>query len=806
MSQAVDSLGVARDGSENENSSTLVAVGEADTVKDAGGDSLSKGKLQKTAPAGEELGDIVAEITEGQGNSELTQQIEQHGVDAQTTPLLQESAQEEQDASEEAEATTTVQFIAVSAEEHQRMVNSGELPVSVQGADVHMQIPGAEAQQVRLIAVDSNGVPVTETAILQAAAEQAGIVFITKDDKNQDVQITIDEAMKLSEGGSGARHIITATTAAALLEQQNKPAKGENTQNFKDEGGNESDDENDGQSSKPALQIRVYSQRDSQPNDEMGFVSSGTSNVTSGVVTVNVQDGYTTNAALITVQTGEIADDSVYEFQEPPTGKDVEDSTEKMAIIDSSMFKKAGPRRTADKTRDRRKIFQCKECAFYSHRHSNLIRHTKIHTDERPYQCHLCERAFRTNTLLRNHINTHTGVKPYKCAEPDCVMAFVTSGELTRHIRYRHTHEKPFKCTLCDYASVEISKLRRHFRSHTGERPYSCDECGKAFADSFHLKRHRMSHTGEKPYECPECNQRFTQRGSVKMHIMQQHLKTAPKFACEICHTLLGRKSDLNVHMRKQHAYQATPIQCRYCGELFHDRWSLTKHQKTHRSYGGARQNQNGNTQTRKRQWTDDNAEGETQAKIPLAGEKPRTRSRQTVTVFVENDEEDSGEEEEQGEMLLLTEQDQGEESSSMVMMSGQDQTTHREMLDIDSEPVLMMQTEPNETIGDMSPMVMSGETDPSDDQVTALVMSGDLHQQGAVVVTSVSEGADNHVTAVLSESGEIVHLVDSTMVQSLQEAHQQQIEEQGDDEENKLQIADGEGDAASIAVSQTQD
>ena len=43
-------------------------------------------------------------------------------------------------------------------------------------------------------------------------------------------------------------------------------------------------------------------------------------------------------------------------------------------------------------------------------------------------------------------------------------MAFVTSGELTRHRRYKHTHEKPFKCTLCDYASVEISKLRRHFR------------------------------------------------------------------------------------------------------------------------------------------------------------------------------------------------------------------------------------------------------------------------------------------------------------------------------------------------------
>lgn len=35
-------------------------------------------------------------------------------------------------------------------------------------------------------------------------------------------------------------------------------------------------------------------------------------------------------------------------------------------------------------------------------------------------------------------------------------MAFVTSGELVRHTRYKHTHEKPFKCSMCKYASVEV--------------------------------------------------------------------------------------------------------------------------------------------------------------------------------------------------------------------------------------------------------------------------------------------------------------------------------------------------------------
>lgn len=196
-----------------------------------------------------------------------------------------------------------------------------------------------------------------------------------------------------------------------------------------------------------------------------------------------------------------------------------------------------------------------------------LSRHMKSHSEERPHKCSVCERGFKTLASLQNHVNTHTGIKPHRCKY--CESTFTTSGkqavlcssfpylgclvncpqhlvafkflmlghrtfmhvwmflltcvifysgELVRHVRYIHTHEKPHKCPDCEYASVELSKLKRHMRCHSGERPYQCPHCTYASPDTFKLKRHLRIHTGEKPYECEMCHSRFTQSNSLKAH------------------------------------------------------------------------------------------------------------------------------------------------------------------------------------------------------------------------------------------------------------------------------------------------
>ncbi|CAF3399559.1 unnamed protein product, partial [Rotaria sp. Silwood2] len=65
-----------------------------------------------------------------------------------------------------------------------------------------------------------------------------------------------------------------------------------------------------------------------------------------------------------------------------------------------------------------------------------------------------CSNTFKTTAQLQNHVNTHLGIKSFQCKF--CEYKFTTSGELIRHVRYKHTLEKPHKCEECGYATVEL--------------------------------------------------------------------------------------------------------------------------------------------------------------------------------------------------------------------------------------------------------------------------------------------------------------------------------------------------------------
>ncbi|KAK2709822.1 zinc finger and BTB domain-containing protein 14-like isoform X2 [Artemia franciscana] len=142
-----------------------------------------------------------------------------------------------------------------------------------------------------------------------------------------------------------------------------------------------------------------------------------------------------------------------------------------------------------------RKNFECNICNKRFPFHSQMERHRRVHTGNKPFKCDLCQKSYSRAFSLHIHQRLHTGEKPFRCDV--CQKSFSESGSLVSHRRV-HTGEKPFKCNVCQKNFSRSGNLNAHQRLHTGEKPYKCDLCEKKFSLKSNLKCHITTHSREK--------------------------------------------------------------------------------------------------------------------------------------------------------------------------------------------------------------------------------------------------------------------------------------------------------------------
>ncbi|CAK1580547.1 unnamed protein product [Parnassius mnemosyne] len=215
--------------------------------------------------------------------------------------------------------------------------------------------------------------------------------------------------------------------------------------------------------------------------------------------------------------------------------------------------------------------FTCNYCGKVFRKKDSYREHVQIHEGPR-HACSYCPMRFVQRSNMLRHERRHTGERPYAC--PHCPRTFADKGACNSHVR-THSKETSFACVYCGQTFVQKSKLTYHIRKHTGENLETCPVCSKLFTSACALREHMKIHVAKKQLvKCPLCEKRYQDERYMLRHLRTTH--TGSQHACPLCHKLLTSAPGLRHHLL---THSATNLfHCKCCKKSYAIKRTMIKH------------------------------------------------------------------------------------------------------------------------------------------------------------------------------------------------------------------------------------